>query len=442
MAWSGFFEYDGNEIINVSRTEAYAKSAGLHWFRPLFKNDALAYMLDGVLEYTTPLLDDAPWVDDNAPESLDFYGFYPLDVTGLDDSSRTSTVTESLSDGGNPGRIRHATQSLVFNGILLARTEAGATYGAKWLRKALLGGACDQPGCSGAELCYMASPPDMLLPGADLVIGVDDDPEECLAPFRRSRHRVTFNQGPSVTSKRETSDGGQVWIVEFGGVAAVPWEYGVEVPVIQGLLDPNVESPWPDGVEPEGGFIDLFGFVAVEGDCGSTTYEPVYDPLCPAMIPPPGPPTVPLGCYTPPVNWRRRQFTIPRQFVPMWGDVVPKVSLHALTVDVRTVRLRFYADPFGTGDTSLDDPCAYCGDFVVSYIPANHTLTIDGAERIVYVDSPGGERRRADSLVFKTDGTPFEWPLLTCGVGYVVTIDTPQTQSPPSVDLSLFSRAD
>ena len=223
-------------------------------------------------------------------------------------------------------------------------------------------------------------------------------------------------------------------------MAGNPAEFGEEVPVIEGFLDPDVKVPWAGGVIPEGAMIDLDGFIAVDTECDTIDVGAIYDPLFPATILPPAPPNVPLGNYHPPVNWRRRQFTIPKTYVPLWGDVVPLVQVHARTADVRNLRLRFYADPYTVGDIS-DDPCSYCGDIVVSYVPLDHTLVLDGVEQIVYVVTPGGTRRRADSLVYKTDGTPFEWPSLSCGFGYIVTVDLPQTQAPPVVDLSLYPRA-
>ena len=450
MAWQGWFEYDGTEIINVARVEQYAKTMKLAWFRPLFKNDALPYMLGDGLRYSTPMLDDAPWVDPDVPASLAFYGVYPLDVTGIEDSSRTSTPIESIVEGGLAGAIRHASKTVVFNCILLAGSGEAMDHGIRWLKQALLGGACSPRQLlagQGASLCYLSASPDMYLP-SEVGQGVTeeaggvyvDDPEECLRPYLRSLRKVLFTTGPTVTSKREITDGSLVWTVTFSAIAGSPYELGAEVPIIEGFLDPEVDVPWVGGVEPEGGMIDLNGYIAPEGECATVTYDPVYDPLCPAVIPPPSVPGIPLGCYTPPRNWRRRQFTIPRQYVPLWGEVVPKVEVHAKEADLRNLRLRFYADPYVEGSIA-DDPCAYCGDIVVSYVPHNHTLVLDGAEQTVYVVSPGGLRRRADSLVFKTDGSPFEWPVLTCGFGYVVTVDLPQTQKPPVVDLSLFPRA-
>lgn len=509
MAWDGYFQYAGTEIVNVARTEAYAKAAGATWFRPVFKAEALPFMLGDGLNYRTALIDDAPWVDPDFPESLDFYGFYPLDVSGIEDSTRTSTVTESLGDGGTPGRIRNATKSLVFNGLILAGNEASAEYGMKWLKQALMGGACGTSiagACNGEDLCYLSSEPDMEIPrpneagvramfdggysvqqadGTWVPIEVDTpdvnggdaddlpeyefdggsaattgdffsgrafpfntqpfvneqiDPEECLSPYVRSLRRVIFNNGPQRTSKRQTSDGGAVWAVQFTGVAGSPYELGGEKPVIAGFMDPEIEVPWADGADPQDAIIDMDGFIYEDQQCSLPVSTPIFDPLYPALIAPPSVPSVPLGNYSPPLNWHRRQFTVPKQYVPLWGEVVPKISVSARTGDLRNLRLRFYADPFGLGSIE-DDPCAFCGDLVISYVPVDHTLVMDGSDQTVYVVSPGGVKRRADSLVFRTDGTPFDWPTLSCGFGFIVTLDLPQTQEPPVVDLSLFSRS-
>lgn len=436
MGWHGYFEYAGNEFINVSRTEAYAHNAKLGWFKALYENDALPTLLGDV--YKTPLLDDAPWSDPDIPESYDFYGLYPLGIDGLESSTRSSSVTESTLDGGVPGRLRHATKAVVFNGVLVAGTEAGAEYGMRWLRQVLMSGPCGpgtESSCFGSELCYLSSVPEVDEYGI-----ATENLQDCLDSYMRSLRKVVINSGPVVSNKHETMDGGAAWMVTFTAVAGSPYELGTEVPIVTGLLDPDVTSPWPGGVEPDGGSIDTIGRTFVEEDCSPLPYRPIVDPLFPATITPPGPPSVPIGNFSPPTNWRRRQFTIPKQFVPLWGEVVPKLSIHARDDDMRNLRLRFYADPFLVGDIS-DDPCAYCGDIIVSYIPVDHSLIFDGAEQRVYVRSLGGGEQRADSLVFKSDGTPFEWPVLSCGFGYVVTLDLPKTQALPVVDLSLFSRA-
>jgi hypothetical protein len=268
---------------------------------------------------------------------------------------------------------------------------------------------------------------------------VDVSPEDCLPPLLRSLRRVVVNNGPTVTAKHNTYDGGAVWQVQFTAVAGSPYEYGVEVPIVEGLMDPEVLIPWATGSFPADGFVDTVGQAVSDPDCSEPVVLPIVDPEHPAIIPPPSPPSIALGNFTPPSSWWRRTFSVPKQFVPLWGEVVPKLTIHARTTDTRNLRLRFYADPYKVGDIS-DDPCAYCGDIIVSYIPQDHSLVFDGAEQRVYVTAVGGGERRADSLVFRSDGTPFEWPVLSCGFGYIVTLDLPKQQEPPVVDLSLVAR--
>ena len=683
MAWDGYFVYAGQELINAPRTAAYATNAGVSWFRGCYGGDDLAVML-GDREYRSPLLDSAPWVDPDNPASWGFYGVYPLGVTGIEDSTRVGTVVESILDGGTVGRIRQGTRSVVFNVALVGDSDCACEYGARWLRRLLMGAACGtqvSEACAGDDLCYLSCEPtldwsdppppppippptplgyrgnvlldnpvayyrlgetggtvmvdetsnahngtyfatktgtgglltgdtdggsnqtsfvgnpawmDLLAPGGltleclvrpnsaqsnrgiftrydsahlfllwmnvsgqiavrfynnvgasvdltwattptpgqtyhvaasyvsgmarlyingtqvasstaltgpmatsgtqSLEIGTyqnntfsfdgtrdefavypgelsaariavhateafspsavpepEPQPEtpiidvlRCLDPYERSLRRVVFNTGPTFTSKQDTSDGGAVWTATMTAVAGNPYEFGTETPIVEGFGfadDPYVCDP--PGVASTGDDPDDI----VEDTCKPVSYQPVFDPSCPAFIQPPPYSTVKLGCYEPPRNWKRQQFTIPEEFIPLWGEVVPKVEIHAPMVDgdddpnaVRNLRLRFYADVDGDGDIK-DDVCAYCGDIVISYVPPGETLVLDGSDQLVYVQAPGHGQRRADSLVYATDGTPFEWPVLSCGFGYIVAVDLPQTYNMPKIDLSLYVRA-
>src|SRR5262245_40253492 len=121
MAWDGFFSYAGQEVINASRTEAYTRNAGVGWLQGCSGTTDLGPMLGE--QYTSPMIDPAPWADPDAPESYDFYGVYPLGVTGLEDSTRQAVVTESIGDGGVAGRIRHATRTVVFSVALVGGSD-------------------------------------------------------------------------------------------------------------------------------------------------------------------------------------------------------------------------------------------------------------------------------------------------------------------------------
>jgi hypothetical protein len=104
MAWKGFFVYGGSEIINAERTEAYIADANQPWFRPLFKSTAVSTLEDET--YENPWIDPAPWGDPDNPDTYRFWGAYPLSITGLEDDTRTATITENVGDGGWIGPVR------------------------------------------------------------------------------------------------------------------------------------------------------------------------------------------------------------------------------------------------------------------------------------------------------------------------------------------------
>lgn len=263
------------------------------------------------------------------------------------------------------------------------------------------------------------------------------DGTDCYDEYLRTLHSVTTINGPAVTAKMPLSTGAEVWSAQFTSVAANPDQFGANFPLIEGFLNPGVGDPYVGGL-PEGATYDEAGFIQDEPDCPVPSYSPIYDPLCPAIIPPPPVPNVSLACYTFPPNYVRRFFTVPAQEVPQWGEVIPVFSISAPNGEVRNLRLRFHADITGGGEPDID-PCDYIAEAVFSYIPDGGTIVFDGTDQLVYVEDSEG-RRRADSLVFSTDGSPFEWPVLTCGYGYVVYVDLPQIGNLPVIDMALVAR--
>ena len=102
------------------------------------------------------------------------------------------------------------------------------------------------------------------------------------------------------------------------------------------------------------------------------------------------------------------------------------------------LRLRFYQTPGNPGAE-----CGAVGEFVVSYIPAFHTLVIDTVAQAVYAYSGDGVIRRADSLVYGDgDAKPIRWFGLSCGDAYTVTLDRPVADlDAVEVDLDLAPRS-
>lgn len=501
MAWSGYFALGQDEtlieIINVARTEAYATQAGLQWFRPVYNSDLLPAAVGDQI-YHSPALDNAPWYDVDNGASAEFFGFYPLNVTGIEDSTRDSQVVESTQDGGIPGRLRYGTKTAVFAGILIASSERGAEYGFRWLNRATEMRGCVEtsPNYAGYTLHYLATDPDQdeacagfvesvraMTDGGSVQVHVDDPlidggdaattgtlvfdggdatqtggvlysssppfiitrPNEVstgpLADLWRSLRKFKINNGPHIISKNKMSDGGAMWAVQMTGVAGFPWEFGNPQLILHGFtdtLDSDPAGPYPPGIVP--GLYDEDGASFVDTACPKPVWTPIYDPNCSAVATPPEPPQVSVACFDPPPSWWRRWAQLPAQYVPLWGDVVPVMTLHATDNDTPMMRVRFYADQDGSG---VPQPCAVVGDFVITYAPADSQLVIDGVSQAIYIINPiDGSQRRADSLVMNSDGEPFAWPLMSCGYGYIMTVDMlTEGRTVPKIDLYLVPKA-
>jgi hypothetical protein len=162
----------------------------------------------------------------------------------------------------------------------------------------------------------------------------------------------------------------------------------------------------------------------------------LIDPDCGPIPVAPRPPVVPEMCIDSPVNWRRYWVEIPAEDVALWASTVPTITLNTRDGAERQVRVRFHPNPFGY-PVDVVDPLGYCGEFILSYLPANTILTVNGMNESAFAQVAGGEPLAADHLLYGTDGTPMEWPELSCGVPYVVTIDVPTNESLDNLAIEL-----
>jgi hypothetical protein len=192
-------------------------------------------------------------------------------------------------------------------------------------------------------------------------------------------------------------------------------------------------------INPAGGRFDDHGSSLVDTLCPEPTFTPINDPTCITVVPPPPPPVVATACFVPPTNWIRYAAEIPAALVPAWRHIVPVVTLTAQG-ESRWVRLRFFADPDGSFTVGGLDPCAFVGEFLVTYLPDKAVLTIDGTKQTVRIVT-GSIDRNASQLVFASDGGPYSWPELSCGYGYIMTIDCPAAVHAPAVDLTVMTKA-
>jgi hypothetical protein len=144
------------------------------------------------------------------------------------------------------------------------------------------------------------------------------------------------------------------------------------------------------------------------------------------------------------VSWHDSYgIAIPKDAIPLWGDSVPRLLLTTGGKEARGVRVRFFPRPLGILQDASDlDPNTACGEFMVDYIPPSSTFYIDALTRHCSVKRPGYAESPADHLVGGlTAGELFTWPVLTCGMDYMMVLDVDgENQSLVSMWLYLASR--
>lgn len=463
MAWSGYFRLGDREIINGQRTKVYSRALGLHFVKDVTSNDDLSSML-GDSPYVSPAVDNAPWYDPDIPESAGFAGLIPIEVTGIEDSSRESKVFEYTSDGGNPGRLRHGTKEVVFSVALVGDSDGACEYGFRWLKRALMRRQC-APGstiaCKGERLYYSRSMPSATISqdalclngGADGGTATSTYPEldggyafvtpdasiavnsaQWKKDYERFLSDVLFSNGPKVTGKRTvTGCQGAVWMVSFTATVG-PYEHGSEVPVLAALG--GAGDPYAPGVTGS------WGSATYEyANCGSTTVaDPLFDPTAPALVSPPTVPNVtPTQFVIPAGTQQRRHAIIPASLIPEWDEVRPVVTLRTGGTEARMLRVRIY-----DATLAADANCGQVGEFVVSYIPANYSLVIDTSQSAVLARANDqAYYRRADSLVFGSlSAQPIKWFGLSCGEAYRIALDWDGDTAPGvTLELDLVPRS-
>lgn len=256
--------------------------------------------------------------------------------------------------------------------------------------------------------------------------------DECSREFYRYLHRVATIDGPRVRRTMNPEGGGVLRIVEFTVAAEVPYVFGEPVVAAQGPSTGIVEQASPYRV------VRLASNLP---ECTQTSPGPLLDPLQSITPPPPVPPPTGGSFRETMLLAEQRQpyaIVIPGATIPQWTSVVPIVTMTAGT-DARFVRVRFLPMPIDSIAPNDLDPCSVCGSFEIAYIPEGSTFVLDGVAQTAYA-TIGGEQRDANHLLTSVSGTGSpDWPVLSCGVGYVCIIDT-RDQALTDVKIELVVR--
>lgn len=157
--------------------------------------------------------------------------------------------------------------------------------------------------------------------------------------------------------------------------------------------------------------------------------NPLADPDCDPVPQAPRPPQIPADCIIEVGQWRRYMLEIPESEVRLWSTTVPTFLLQTGASDERQVRIRFYPNPDGLPGDELD-LSEWQAEIIITYIPANTVITLDSISQRIWASVNGGPEKSAAHLLYGTGGAPATWPELSCGIGHIVTLDTP-TAAPP-----------
>lgn len=387
MSYDGWVKYNGTELINHSRTVQLAQTLGIDtvWISP----ESVQWINDtvGGPDYANPV--NAPWYDAGYPASGEFAGIVSLGFVGLDDSTLSSTPIEYITDGGHSGKPRNSTKSIVVSVAIVASTERGAEYGKRWLNK-ILRDSGTRAFCSGADLTYFRTGDA----DADVV-----------------HHRdVRQTRGTSVTRKRQT-DCSSTWLATFTMTAADPFEYGEPVESITLIETGSAVGPAVD---------DSGSTALIQESCPVYDYSPIYDPEFPALV---AAPTAP-DFY--PDGWDIEDgYTFDRQWArispvePSGLGVVPYITFRT-DFEARMVRLSIWPD-----DADPEDQCDPLFSVVLTYLPPDLDLIVDGEQRAVYLYDGGSPQvRRADSLAYDMNADPLQWVSFNDDESLLVTLDT------------------
>lgn len=385
--FSGYIQFAGQEIINSARTEAYAKA-----FLPNLKVLPISTGLQALLghaKYVSPSADKAPWFREDNAASGRFYGLYPTALAGSEDSTRTVSVTELSGDGAVHSQPRHGAREIRFTGVALAADEEAMAEGLAWLRNSLDPGGCTaaKSGCGGWDTVLLTSP---------------SRPAGAADP-RRTFYKVELLEGPKETQVYALGKGVMRGL-EFVLSTTVPWGF---TPMVRaGSLDMDAANT--AHVDPAG------------EDCSKleSAYDRfINDPFYTAIQAPPKAPVIKPPNVIKINSWRRKVQAVPSSVTQRWGRAAPVVTVDVHGNDLQLVRVRFYRRT-----TNLQG-CDYEGEFLISYLPRNCTLTLDSITKEATVRLSDGTVVPGAHLLHGSDGLPFTWPTLSCRDAYTMTVD-------------------
>lgn len=259
--------------------------------------------------------------------------------------------------------------------------------------------------------------------------------DDCAGEFYRYIKRASNTEGVRFRRHEYPWGGGVITYLDFLITAEKPGIYGQAIPAVSGdsAILSSVALPFR--------VVKLSQNIP---ECIITEPPTLTDPLGPVTPPPPTQSTTGeltfRDQYLSGSSSQPYALIIPPEIVPAWLSVVPIIRLTAGTEDVRFAEVRFFPLPFAGSVAATDvDPCSACGSFEISYIPGGATFLFDGTEERATIKQ-GDVTSEAQHLVTAAGGKgALRWPILSCGIGYMVVIDT-REQTLTNIEIELAVR--
>lgn len=214
------------------------------------------------------------------------------------------------------------------------------------------------------------------------------------------------------------------------GTGWSPWKSGEWLDADSVMVSLSTLFPWFSGDTKDTAEYD-YRWLGTANASVSARYEravnevdPLADPDCPPQPTPPSLPTIAADCIDEVGTWRRYALRIPAGEVRQWSSTLPTLILTTGVNAERQVRIRYYPNPDELDPEAVIQE-GWDAEQILTYIPPNTEITLDGVTERVTASVDGAAPINANRLLYGTGGVPATWPELRCGVGYVVTLDVP-----------------
>lgn len=433
MAFEGWLQFAGVEVINNSRTGTYARRMG---------SDAgcacpdLAASL-GDPPYTSPEHDPAPWYDESAPESTQFLGLLGLEMTGAADGTTTRSATELLDNGAVLGPARAASREIEVKATAIATSRDGLSYGIGWLDTALAGSAC-HTGCGGDSLCvYTACPEPPAMAGdcgpAEPVSRWDWDPVAAGDRMLRQLLDVARTEGPTLD---QVTHVGAMWYGElsFTITAGNPWWWRMPWRVFDRTVPPdytdqvpNYEVIPPEPCPPPVDCMDTNPYCSGDNRPWPDEPFPGSNPSDLTLMDP---------CFpTAPFTARRIMWRVPSTSMFDWNATAPLVTISTGKAPLRRMTLRWYTNPRNQRPTGELDRCDACVEMTLPWIPDRTTVTLDSRTHGVGVVCRGQGATPSSATVYGPHGGSYQWPVFDCAVPLIAELVALDSSITPELDV-------